>query len=122
MKAAGHGSTTGSTRKRQTKPRRRASQRLERLEAGYRDLRSRVARLQRTLDAALAGGEITLATVDPDNLDSVRRFEHGRLREAGRRLKGEMKSLRAAGVIDAKGGRVRKDVPPDMREGTDCDL
>lgn len=115
-------STKSTTRERQSTTGRRASQRLERLEAGYRDLRFRLDRLQQTLDAAVAGGELTLATVDPENLDSLRRFEDGRLREAGRRLKVEMKSLRAGGVVDARGRRVRKDVPPDMREGTDCDL
>jgi hypothetical protein len=33
-----------------------------------------------------------------------------------------MNDLRAAGVIDATGRRVKSGVPPDMRESRDCDL
>jgi len=36
--------------------------RLERLEAGYRDLTFRLERLQQNLDAALANGELTLTS------------------------------------------------------------
>ena len=111
-----------ATRKTQTPAGRPALRRLERLEASYRDLRSQLKRLEETLDTALAQGELSLATVDPESLGSVRRFEAGRLREAGRRLRAEMNDLRGAGVIDAKGRRVKSGVPQDMREGSDCDL
>jgi hypothetical protein len=79
-------------------------------------------RIQETLDAALPRGELSLATVDPESLESVRDFEGGRLREAGRRLRAEVKELRAVGAIDAKGQRVKRGIPEDMKEGTDCDL
>jgi len=121
MKAGGS-RTRSPTRKRQVAVRPLALRRLERLEAGYRDLTFRLERLQQTLDAALANGELTLTTVDPEELESLRRFEANRLREAGRRLQAEMKSLRAARVVDAKGRRVRKNVPQDMREGAGCDV
>jgi len=118
MKAGGS-RTRSPTRKRQVAVRPLALRRLERLEAGYRDLTFRLERLQQTLDTALANGELTLKTVDPE---SLRGFEAHRLREAGRRLQAEMKSLRVARVVDAKGRRVRKNVPQDMREGAGCDL
>lgn len=109
-------------RKTQAPIRRAASRRLERLEAGFRELRSKLERIQKTLDSALSSGALSLSTVDAENLESVRRFEAARLRDAGRRLRAEMKTLRAAGAIDATGRRVKRGVPPDMREGTDCDL
>jgi hypothetical protein len=118
----GKASSAVTGRKTQAPVRRAASRRLERLEAGYRELRSKLERIQRTLDAALAQGALSLSTVDPENLDSVRRFEAARLRDAGRRLRAEMKVLRAAGAIDAAGRRVKRGLPSDMREGTDCDL
>ncbi len=118
------GSSRALTAKRKARaPARRAAlHRLERLEASYRDLRSQLKVIQETLDAALAQGELSLATVDPESLGSIRRFEAGRLREAGRRLRAEMNDLREAGVIDAKGRRIKRGVPQDMREGSDCDL
>lgn len=114
--------TRTSKRKRHSTARRIASRRLERLEAGYLDVRFRLDRLQKTLDAALSSGELALATVDAEKLESVRRFEASRIREAGRRLQAEMESLKTEGLVDAKGRRIRKDVPQDMREGAGCDL
>lgn len=96
--------------------------RLERLEAGYRDVRIRLERLQQTVADALAKGELSLATVDAEQIESVRRFEASRLHGAGRRLRAEMTGLKAAGVVDAKLRRVREHVPEDMHEGADCDL
>ena len=78
--------------------------------------------IRAALDAALGQGGLSLTTVDPGSLDSVREFEVGRLQEATRRLQAEMSDLRAAGVIDAKGQRVNRGVPADMKEGTGCDL
>ena len=111
-----------ATRKAQAPARRAALRRIERLEASYRDLRSELDRIQEALAAALAQGELSLASVDPESLESVRRFEAGRLRKAERHLRTEMNDLRAAGIIDARGRRVKNGVPQDMREGTDCDL
>lgn len=111
-----------ATRKNRTPARPPAARRLERLEIGYRDLRSEVARIRAALDAALGQGGLSLATVDPASLDSVRRFEAWRLQEAERRLREAMSDLRAAEVIDAKGRRVNRGIPEDMKEGTGCDL
>ena len=33
-----------------------------------------------------------------------------------------VKRLQAKGIIDAQGRRIRKDLPPDMQEGSGCDL
>lgn len=114
--------TATATRKNRTPARPGASRRLERLELGYRELRSEVERIRAALDAALGEGGASLATVNPGRLDSVRRFEAGRLQEAARRLRAEMTDLRAAEVIDAKGRRVNQGIPEDMKEGTGCDL
>ena len=38
------------------------------------------------------------------------------------RAKDAARRLQEAGIIDAKGHRVRKDLPPDMREGQDRDF
>jgi hypothetical protein len=114
--------TRTSTQQRRATARRLSLRRLERLEAGYLDVQVKLERLQHTLDAALATGELSLATVDAEQLESVRRFEASRLQGAGRRLRSEMKSLKAADVVDAKGRRVRNDVPEDMQQGADCDL
>jgi len=38
-----------------------------------------------------------------------------RSKEAARRLQD-------AGIVDAQGRRIRKDLPTDMREGQDCDF
>ena len=32
------------------------------------------------------------------------------------------KRLQEAGIVDAEGNRIRKDLPPDMREGQDRDF
>lgn len=111
-----------SKRKRQATARRIASLRLERLEADCRGVRSRLDRLQKTPAAALASVDLTLSTIDAEKLENVRRFEAGRIRAAGRRVQAEMESLKAEGVVDARGRRIRKDVPQDMREGAGCDL
>jgi hypothetical protein len=99
-----------------------ASRRLERLEIGYRELRSEVERIRAALDAVLGQGGPSLATVDPGSLDSIRGFERARLQDAGRRLRAALSDLRAAGAIDAQGRRINRGIPEDMKEGTDCDL
>ncbi len=41
---------------------------------------------------------------------------------AVKRAKEAARRLQEAGIIDAKGRRIRKDVPPDMQEGKDRDF
>ena len=36
--------------------------------------------------------------------------------------KAAARRLREAGIVDAEGHRIRKDLPPDMREGQDRDF
>jgi hypothetical protein len=38
------------------------------------------------------------------------------------RAKEAVRRLREAGIIDAEGRRIRKDLPPDMQEGQDRDF
>jgi hypothetical protein len=43
-------------------------------------------------------------------------------RAAVKRAKDAARRLQEAGIIDAEGCRIRKDLPADMREGTDRDF
>ena len=38
------------------------------------------------------------------------------------RVKAAVRRLQESGIIDAEGRRIRKDLPPDMREGQDRDF
>ncbi len=42
--------------------------------------------------------------------------------EAVARAKQAARRLREAGIIDAEGRRIRKDLPPDMQEGQERDF
>ena len=41
---------------------------------------------------------------------------------AGHNAKEAVRRLLEAGIVDAEGRRIRKDLPPDMREGGDRDF
>lgn len=41
---------------------------------------------------------------------------------AGKRAKQAVRRLQQAGIIDAEGHRILKDLPPDMQEGQDRDF
>ena len=44
------------------------------------------------------------------------------LEGAGERIRAAVADLRARGIIDAQGNRIRTDLPEDMREDSDCDF
>lgn len=67
-------------------------------------------------------GKLTWATIDVTNeaeLDAMREQEAAE----ARRLAGEaIAELQRLGIIDENRRRIRTDVPPDMREDSDCDM
>jgi hypothetical protein len=66
--------------------------------------------------------ELTWANVDVDNDAEMELFRKQEERKAGERVREAVRRLREQGIIDARGRRIRKDLPPDMREGSECDL
>ena len=42
------------------------------------------------------------------------------LEQAGKNIKAAVADLKARGIIDAEGNRIRTDLPYDMREGSEC--
>ena len=42
------------------------------------------------------------------------------LEQAGKNIKAAVADLKARGIIDAEGNRIRTDLPEDMREGSEC--
>ena len=66
--------------------------------------------------------ELTWATVDIDDDEEMDRFEKQELEKAGQRIKKAAQELRDLGIVDEKGRRVKKDLPPDMQPGSDADV
>ena len=66
--------------------------------------------------------ELTWATVDIDNEEEMARFEEQELEKAGKRIKKAVQELRELGIVDEKGRRIRKELPPDMQPGSKTDV
>ena len=66
--------------------------------------------------------ELTWANVDVDNDEEMDLFRRQEERKAGERIRQEIERLQERGIMDAQGLRIRKDLPPDMREDSECDL
>ena len=69
-----------------------------------------------------ATNKLTWANIDPYNdaeLDALRDQEEA---EAAERVAAAVRELQQLGIIDANGRRISKDIPPDMREDSDCDF
>jgi hypothetical protein len=71
---------------------------------------------------AEADKPLTLADVDPDDDRQLDAWEAEEEKRAGERIHAAVRELKAKGVIDDQGNRIRKDLPPDMREDSDTDL
>jgi hypothetical protein len=56
---------------------------------------------------------------DPAELEAMRAQEAA---EATRRAEKAITELQQLGILDAKGRRIRKDLPPDMQEDSGCDM
>jgi ribosomal protein S19E (S16A) len=57
-----------------------------------------------------------------DDETAIRRLEELEEQSAGIRVREAVQQLEKAGIIDEKGRRVSQDLPPDMREGSNCEL
>jgi len=66
--------------------------------------------------------ELTWATVDTDDEEKMTRFEKQELQKAGQRIKKAAQELQDLGIVDEKGRRVKKELPPDMQPGSDADV
>ncbi|MGO9270839.1 MAG: hypothetical protein ACLQOO_11400 [Terriglobia bacterium] len=66
--------------------------------------------------------ELTWANVDVDKEEEMDVFRRQEERKAGERIRQEIERLQERGIMDAQGLRIRKDLPPDMREDSECDL
>ena len=64
----------------------------------------------------------TWKTVAVDDPDALRQLEEKEELDAEVRIQDAVRELEKAGVIDSTGRRIRQDVPPDMREGSECEV
>ena len=66
--------------------------------------------------------ELTWANVDVDNDAEMDLFREQEERKADERIRKAFLELQEKGIIDEKGDLVNKELPPDMREDSECDL
>ena len=62
--------------------------------------------------------ELTWATVNTDDEEEMGRFEEQELEKAGKRIKKAVQELQELGIVDEKGQRIKKELPPDMQPGS----
>jgi hypothetical protein len=65
---------------------------------------------------------VTFGNVDFNDRELVARIRERDLEAAGVRIKEAVRRLQELGIIDATGQRLNKELPPDMREGSDTDF
>jgi hypothetical protein len=56
-----------------------------------------------------------ISEIDPENNEALDEFNREMVKRAGRRIRAAVKKLRANGIIDNEGSRIKKDLPPDMK-------
>ncbi len=61
-------------------------------------------------------------TVNPDNREEVAELHRLEQKRAGKHIRRAVANLQALGIIDREGRLLKKELPPDMREGSSCDL
>jgi hypothetical protein len=66
--------------------------------------------------------ELTWANVDVDNDEEMDQFREQEERKADERIRKAFLELQEKGIIDEKGELISKELPPDMREDSECDL
>lgn len=66
--------------------------------------------------------ELTWATVDTDDPEEMKRFREQQGEKAGARIRKAVKELQELGIMDEKGRRVKKELPPDMQPGSKTDV
>jgi hypothetical protein len=60
--------------------------------------------------------------VDVDNAEEVAELHRLEQRRASKLARKAVAELQALGIIDRHGHRIKKELPPDMREDSECDL
>ena len=66
--------------------------------------------------------KLSWLTVDLNNDEELDALHAQECAEAVGRAKAAIAELQRLGIIDENGERIRKDVPEDMREGSECDM
>jgi len=66
--------------------------------------------------------DLTWANVDVDDDGEMNEFRREEERKARKRAQESVRQLQEQGIMDAHGRRVRKVLPADMREDSECDL
>lgn len=62
------------------------------------------------------------ATVDVANPEEVAELQRLEDRRASVLARKAVAELQALGIVDKQGRRIKKELPPDMREGSQCDV
>ena len=62
------------------------------------------------------------ATVNVDNPEEVAELHRLEQKRAGEHVRRAVARLQALGIIDQEGRLLKKELPPDMQEGSSCDL
>ncbi len=65
---------------------------------------------------------LTLANVDLSDRELVAQIRERDLRAADLRIKEEVRRLQALGIIDARGRRLNRELPADMKEESSTDF
>ncbi|TDI38414.1 MAG: hypothetical protein E2P02_20645 [Acidobacteria bacterium] len=66
--------------------------------------------------------KLNWATVDLDDEEALDRFEEQELDRAGERIRKAVKELEALGIVDERGQRIKKELPPDMQPDSKTDV
>ncbi len=66
--------------------------------------------------------ELTWANVNLEDEEEVDRFEEQELDKAGERIQKAVKELEELGIVDEKGRRTKKELPPDMQPNSQTDV
>ena len=86
---------------------------LKRLfDARFRRVEGRI----KALGDELRASEVTLASAE------LRVFNEQQSHEGLGRLRADLMAMRAKGIVDEKGNRLRKDLPATMSQETSCDV
>ncbi|HVW08031.1 MAG TPA: hypothetical protein VHC90_05585 [Bryobacteraceae bacterium] len=65
---------------------------------------------------------LTLENVDFGNRDEMNEFLRQVIAAGMERVRAETAELKARGLMDENGNLLITELPPDMREGSDCDF
>lgn len=62
---------------------------------------------------------LSLADIDPGDERQMKAWYEQQDVLAGERVRAAVADLKARGILDAQGRRINKELPPDMRDGSD---